>query len=92
MTHAGTVSVFGSKTPVPYPFGLERTGYLVNDVAEANPRSQGSGLRIGLSRSLQYTMAGDAIIQWPGGVNTQLYGTQPRQLMRRCQNIPEIGF
>src|SRR5258707_12220922 len=29
MTPAGTVSVFGFKTPVPYPFGLERTGYLV---------------------------------------------------------------
>src|SRR5258708_1154472 len=27
MTPAGTVSVFGFKTPVPYPFGLERTGY-----------------------------------------------------------------
>jgi len=35
MTPAGTVSVFGFKTPVPYPFGLERTGYLVTDVDEA---------------------------------------------------------
>jgi len=25
----------GFKTPVPYPFGLERTGYLVTDVDEA---------------------------------------------------------
>jgi hypothetical protein len=23
--------VFGFKTPVPYPFGIERTGYLVSD-------------------------------------------------------------
>src|SRR5262249_52358665 len=28
LTPAGTVSVFGFQTPVPYPFGLERTGYL----------------------------------------------------------------
>jgi hypothetical protein len=37
MTPAGTVSVFGFKTPVPYPFGLERTGYLVTDVDESIP-------------------------------------------------------
>src|SRR4029077_8417044 len=27
-TPVGTVSLFGFKTPVPYPFGAERTGYL----------------------------------------------------------------
>jgi hypothetical protein len=29
LTPVGTLSVFGFKTPVPYPFGAERTGYLV---------------------------------------------------------------
>jgi hypothetical protein len=29
LTPVGTLSVFGFKTPVPYPFGTERTGYLV---------------------------------------------------------------
>src|ERR1700693_6367774 len=32
LTPVGTVSVFGFKTPVPYPFGVERTGYLVTDL------------------------------------------------------------
>ena len=32
LTPAGTVSVFGFKTPIPYPFGAERTGYLVTDM------------------------------------------------------------
>src|ERR1700689_1009783 len=32
LTPAGSVSVFGFKTPVPYPFGGERTGYLVTDL------------------------------------------------------------
>src|SRR6202000_2912386 len=32
LTPAGTVSVFGFKTPVPFPFGGERTGYLVKDM------------------------------------------------------------
>src|ERR1700758_727602 len=35
LTPVGTVSVFGFKTPIPYPFGLERTGYLVTDMDEA---------------------------------------------------------
>src|ERR1700722_2252032 len=32
LTPVGTLLVFGFKTPVPYPFGLERTGYLVTDM------------------------------------------------------------
>src|SRR5712675_863011 len=32
LTPVGSVSVFGFKTPIPYPFGLERTGYLVTDL------------------------------------------------------------
>src|SRR6201998_2877319 len=33
-TPVGTVSLFGFKTPVPYPFGADRTGYLVSDLAQ----------------------------------------------------------
>src|ERR1700745_2350031 len=29
LTPVGSISVFGFKTPVPFPFGVERTGYLV---------------------------------------------------------------
>ncbi len=35
LTPVGTLSVFGFKTPVPYPFGHERTGYLVTDMDTA---------------------------------------------------------
>src|SRR5271154_6127696 len=34
-TPVGTVSLFGFKTPIPYPFGLERSGYLVTDIDQA---------------------------------------------------------
>jgi len=37
-TPVGTLSVFGFKTPVPYPFGSERTGYLVTDMDAAVAR------------------------------------------------------
>ena len=32
LTPVGTFSVFGYETPIPYPFGSERTGYLVTDM------------------------------------------------------------
>jgi len=35
LTPVGTLSVFGFKTPIPYPFGAERTGYLVTDIDAA---------------------------------------------------------
>jgi hypothetical protein len=43
LTPAGTVSVFGFKTPVPYPFGAERTGYLVTDMDAAVTAARAAG-------------------------------------------------
>src|SRR5262249_17561843 len=43
LTPAGTLSVFGFKTPVPYPFGLERTGYLVTDLDGATRAARAAG-------------------------------------------------
>src|SRR6201987_1499807 len=42
-TPVGTVSLFGFKTPIPYPFGAERTGYLVTDIDAAMKRAKTSG-------------------------------------------------
>src|SRR5262249_49714372 len=39
-TPVGTFSVFGFTTPIPYPFGLERTGYLVTDMGRAIPSAK----------------------------------------------------
>src|SRR5882762_3494764 len=35
LTPVGTFSVFGFETPIPFPFGSERTGYLVTDMDSA---------------------------------------------------------
>src|SRR5271169_6237790 len=43
LTPVGIVSVFGFKTPVPYPFGGERTGYLVTDLDAAVHAAQSDG-------------------------------------------------
>src|SRR5438034_624539 len=42
-TPVGTLSVFGFTTPVPYPFGSERTGYLVTDLGAAVRAARASG-------------------------------------------------
>src|SRR6201987_441535 len=43
LTPVGTLSVFGFKTSVPYPFGVERTGYLVTDLDTAIQAAQAGG-------------------------------------------------
>src|SRR5712692_267570 len=43
LTPAGTLSVFGFKTPVPYPFGVERTGYLVTNLDAAVRAARDNG-------------------------------------------------
>src|ERR1700726_1670016 len=43
MTPVGTISVFGFKTPIPYSFGIERTGYLVTDLDGATRAARAAG-------------------------------------------------
>jgi predicted enzyme related to lactoylglutathione lyase len=88
MTPVGTVSVFGFKTSVPYPFGLERTGYLVTDVDEAIRAAKATGADV-LVAPFNDPIGRDAIIQWPGGVNTQLYWHTIAPSYAPLQTIPE---
>jgi predicted enzyme related to lactoylglutathione lyase len=88
MTPVGTVSVFGFKTPVPYPFGLERTGYLVTDLDEAIRATKATGADV-LVAPFNDPIGRDAIIQWPGGVNTQLYWHITAPSYAPLQTIPE---
>jgi predicted enzyme related to lactoylglutathione lyase len=88
MTPVGTVSVFGFKTPVPYPFGLERTGYLVTDMDEAIRAAKATGADVFVA-PFNDPIGRDAIIQWPGGVNTQLYWHTTAPSYASLQTIPE---
>src|ERR1700685_490540 len=88
LTPAGTVSVFGFKTPVPHPFGSERTGYLVTDIDEAIRAAKATGADV-LVASFNDPIGRDAIIQWPGGVNTQLYWHTTAPAYASLQTIPE---
>jgi predicted enzyme related to lactoylglutathione lyase len=88
MTPVGTVSVFGFKTPIPFPFGLERTGYLVTDIDEAIRNAKATGADV-LVVPFNDPIGRDAIIQWPGGVNTQLYWHTTAPSYAPLQTVPE---
>src|SRR5271156_125475 len=72
LTPVGTVSVFGFTTPIPYPFGLERTGYLVTDMDIAIRSAKANEGDVVVA-PFKDPIGRDAIVQWPGGVYMQLY-------------------
>jgi predicted enzyme related to lactoylglutathione lyase len=88
LTPVGSLSVFGFTTPIPYPFGSERTGYLVTDLDEAIRAAKGTGADV-LVASFNDPIGRDVVIQWPGGVNTQLYWHTKAPSYPTLQTIPE---
>ena len=71
-TPVGTVSLFGFLTPIPVPFGAERNGYLVTNIPSAIAAAQAAGAAV-LVAPFPDPIGIDAVVQWPGGVNMQLY-------------------
>src|SRR6202166_952500 len=88
LTPVGSGSGFGFKTPIPYPFGLERTGYLVTDIDGGVRAAQPTGADVFVA-PLNEPIGRDAIIEWPGGVNTQLYWHTTSPSYTPLQTIPE---
>ncbi|MEX3810646.1 glyoxalase [Paraburkholderia sp. BR13439] len=87
-TPAGTISVFGFKTPMPYPFGAERTGYLVTDMDLAVKSARALGADV-IVDTFPDPIGRDAIITWPGGTNMQLYWHTEAPHYDKLQTIPE---
>lgn len=87
-TPVGTVSLFGFTTPIPYPFGAERTGYLVTDLDAALKSARTAGADV-LVDAFPDPIGRDAVIQWPGGVNMQLYWHTMKPSYAAFQTIPE---
>jgi len=88
LTPAGSISVFGFKTPVPYPFGLERTGYLVTNLDAAVKAAQADGADV-LVSPFDDPIGRDAVVQWPGGVNMQLYWHTTPPSYPALKTVPE---
>lgn len=87
-TPVGTVSLFGFKTPIPYPFGAERNGYLVSDMDEAIKTARAAGADVIVS-TFPDPIGRDAVIQWPGGVNLQIYWHTTKPEYAAFERIPE---
>jgi predicted enzyme related to lactoylglutathione lyase len=87
-TPVGTVSLFGFKTPIPYPFGAERTGYLVTDIDEAVKDAKAAGADV-IVATFPDPIGRDVVIQWPGGVNMQLYWHVTKPSYAAFQTVPE---
>jgi hypothetical protein len=88
MTPVGSLSVFGFKTPIPYPFGAERTGYLVTDMDAAINSAKAHGADV-LVAPFPDPIGRDAVIQWAGGVNMQLYWHTTKPSYAPLQTVPE---
>jgi hypothetical protein len=87
-TPVGTVSLFGFKTPIPFPFGAERTGFLVTDMDVAIKAARVAGADV-LVQPFPDPIGRDAVIQWPGGVNTQIYWHTTPPSYAAFQAVPE---
>jgi hypothetical protein len=88
LTPVGSISAFGFTTPVPYPYGSERTGYLVTDMGTAIRAARLTGADI-LVTPFNDPIGQDAVIQWPGGVNMQLYIHFTAPSYKALETIPE---
>ena len=87
-TPVGTFSVFGFTTPIPYPFGVERTGYLVTDMDTAIESAKANGADVVVA-PFPDPIGRDAIVQWPGGLYMQLYWHTTAPNSAKLDKIPE---
>jgi hypothetical protein len=87
-TPVGLVSLFAFKTPLPYPFGQERTGYLVTDMDAAVRAAKEHGAAIVVA-PFPDAIGSDAVVQWPGGVNMQLYWHRKPPSNPPLRTVPE---
>jgi predicted enzyme related to lactoylglutathione lyase len=87
-TPVGTISLFGYRTGIPFPFGNERNGYLVTDLDLAVRSARAAGADV-LVEPFDDAIGRDAIVQWPGGITMQLYWHTKAPSYAPFQALPE---
>jgi hypothetical protein len=85
---AGTLSVFDFQTPIPYPFGTERTGWLMTNMDSGIQQARASKASV-IVAPFPDPVGRDAVIQFPGGVNTQLHWHTTPPAYKPLQTVPE---
>jgi predicted enzyme related to lactoylglutathione lyase len=87
-TPVGNLSVFAYQTPIPFPFGQERTGYLVTSLDQGVKAAEKAGADV-IVEPFADPIGRDAVIQWPGGVKMQLYWHIIAPSYAKLETIPE---
>jgi len=87
-TPAGPLSALAFTTPIPYPFGSERVGYLVKDLDAAVAAAVAAGAGVVVAPFAD-PIGRDAIIEWPGGAVMQLYWHFVTPSLPALATIPE---
>src|SRR5476649_2835705 len=87
-TPVGMLSVFAFQTPIPYPFGDERTGYLVTDMDQAVHAARAAGADVTVE-PFDDPIGKDALIRWPGGLNMQLYWHTKAPSYGPLESVPD---
>jgi hypothetical protein len=90
-TPAGTFSVFGFKTPIPYPFGIERTGYLISDFDVAIDSAKANHADIVVA-PFQDPIGRDAIIACQEMSLCSFIGIRRRLTTPSCKIFRKSGF
>jgi predicted enzyme related to lactoylglutathione lyase len=88
VTPVGVLSIFAYRTPVPFPFGLERTGYRVTDMDQAIKAARDAGAEV-IVEPFKDPIGMDAVLQWPGGVKMQLYWHFTPSTNPPLETVPE---
>src|SRR6202167_5705080 len=88
LTPVGIFSVFGFQTPIPYPFGTERTGSLVTDLDGAVHSAAAHGADV-IVAPFDDPIGRDAIVAWPGGVHMQFYWHTKPASRPPLRTVPE---
>ncbi|WP_225102578.1 glyoxalase [Streptomyces sp. CoH27] len=88
LSPVGALSVFDFRTPVPYPFGAERTGWLMSDFDKGVRLARASGAALVVA-PFDDPIGRDAVVQFPGGVNAQLYWHTKAPSYAPLKTVPE---
>jgi predicted enzyme related to lactoylglutathione lyase len=88
LTPTGLISAFAFTTPIPFPFGAERTGYLVSDFDAAIAAARANGASIVVA-PFNDPIGRDAIVEWPGGVFMQFYRHTNQTVAAPLVTVPE---
>jgi hypothetical protein len=91
LSPVGTLSVFDFTTPIPYPFGQESVGDMVSGFSQGVAAAVHSGATV-LVAPFNDPVGKDAIVQFPGGVDIQLWKHNSPTVFKKLATIPDNRF